>query len=319
MPNPQRSAYTKEQAESIAAMMRGYGAKKVSIRKVPSGYYQVTYAHYNDQGRKFNPQARRSMKRTKQNPGGGSGIILLIGAAGLAYWWYTSSTATAASSSLPSGVPSTAVSYLPAGGGTAAAPKLYDAYLDVNGNVVAVYGNGGWAAYTGATLTSAAYQQLLSNSAAQAAGAAAGTTATTPVSSSTSTASSSTPNQTAAAAPMSLATLSANLIKTLTAANDPAVTGTSPNFVASPFVFNYYLSDASVNGNSSTIPASVDAAPLATMFPGVTLTNAMPLSTYWAAMSAYLGTSLGMSGLRGFGGLGRARSPLSVRRGRWHV
>jgi hypothetical protein len=256
------------------------------------------------------------MKRTKQNPGGGSGIILLIGAAGLAYWWYTSSSTTA----LPSGVPSNATTYLPAGGGTSSAPKLYDAYLDVNGNVVAVYGNTGWAAYTGATLTSAAYQQLLSNSAAQAAGAVAAAAQPAPATAApiSTTASSSTPNQTAAAAPMSLATLSANLIKTLAAANDPAVTGTSPNFTASPFVFNYYLADASVNGNSSTIPASVDAAPLATMFPGVTLTNAMPLSTYWAAMSAYLKTNLGMSGLRGFAGLG-ARSPLSARRGSWHV
>lgn len=303
-------------------------------RNVQAGYYDKTGFHPLRRSKDYDADragddyssatdnaglTKKRKNRTKKNPGGGSGIILLIGAAGLAYWWYTSSTTTA----LPAGVPSTATTYLPAGGGTAAAPKLYDAYLDVNGNVVAVYGNTGWAAYTGATLTSAAYQQLLSNSAAQAAGAVAGTTTSTPTATATTTtassASSSTPNQTAAAAPMSLATLSANLIKTLAAANDPAVSGTSPNFVASPFVFNYYLADASVNGNSSTIPAAVDAAPLATMFPGVTLTNAMPLSTYWAAMGTYLGTNLGMSGLRGFAGLGRARSPLSARRGSWHV
>jgi hypothetical protein len=83
-------------------------------------------------------------------------------------------------------------------------------------------------------------------------------------------------------------------------------------------VFNYYLALPSVNGNSSTIPTAVDNANLSTLFPGVSPTNPMTLSTYWSGMGPYLGSSLGMSGLRGLGYT--PRSPYyNLRHGGWAV
>jgi hypothetical protein len=259
---------------------------------------------------------KKNMRR-KSNPDSGMLMVLLIGGAGLAYWWYTTQSTTSA---LPSGVPSTATTYYAAGGGTAAAPKVGDAYLNSAGNVVAVFGTNGWATYTGTTaITAAQYTQLLQNAAASAAGTTAGATTTTSTTATPVT--SGGVNQPATTGPMSLATLLSNMQATMTAANDPAITYSGGTFSATPYVFNYYLALPSVNGNSSTIPTTVDGANLSTLFPGANPNNAMTLSTYWAGMSAYLGSSLGMSGLRGFAGLGfQPRSPyFNAVHGGWRV
>lgn len=259
---------------------------------------------------------KRKKTRSKKNPDSGGMMILLLGAAGLAYWWYTTQSTTSA---LPSGVPSTATTYYAAGGGTAAAPKVGDAYLNSAGNIVAVFGTGGWSTYTGTAITAAQYSQLLQNAAAQASGTAAGTAAGT--TSTGTTPAQTLPNQ-ATTGPMSLATLLANMQASMTAANDPAITYSGGSFSATPYVFNYYLALPAVNGNSSTIPSTVDGANLSTLFPGVNPNNAMTLSTYWAGMSAYLRSSLGMSGLRrGFAGLGyQPRSPYyNAVHGGWRV
>ena len=256
---------------------------------------------------------KRKKTRSKKNPDSGGMMILLLGAAGLAYWWYTTQSTTSA---LPAGVPSTATTYYSAGGGTAAAPKMGDAYLNSAGNVVAVFTADGWQTYTGSTtVTASQYTQLLQNEVAAAGTTAGATTTTSPPVTSGGV------NQPAATGAMSLATLLSNMQATMTAANDPAITYSGGSFSATPYVFNYYLALPAVNGNSSTIPSAVDGANLSTLFPGVNPNNAMPLSTYWAGMSAYLGSSLGMSGLRGFAGLGYTpRSPYyNAVRGGWRV
>jgi hypothetical protein len=265
------------------------------------------------------------MKRRK-NPGDSTSIILLVGAAGLAYWWYTSS-----STSLPAGVPSTATTYYGAGGGTAAAPKVGDAYLNSAGNVVAVYGTGGWVAYTGTAMTGPQLQQVLTNTTTAAAAGASGaanppvvtTPPTTPTGTATATSTSGGSNATG---PLKLAALQTNLQNAIAqyAPQDPSISTSGGVYSATPYVFNFYLALPATNGGSSVLTSPPDPS---LVFPGLTLTNPMTLSTYWAGMSAYLAANLGMSGLRGvaqlrgLAGFGAApRSPMFAQRGGgWRV
>jgi hypothetical protein len=222
-------------------------------------------------------------------------IVLLIGAAGLAYWWYTSS------SGLPAGVPSTgnANGYYPAGGGTLAAPKTNDLWLSIPGTstvsaaaltaaVVAIYNGTAWIPFT-ASPTASATTSVSSPI----------VPVSTPVASVPVSAPVVTPPTVNTPA---LATIGANLQSIMASAGDPAISVVSGVPSATPYVFNYYLAEPSVNGGAFTTPPDV-----ALVFPGVNLSSPMTFSQFWGGMGPYLTSHLGLSGMRGLGF--RPRSP----------
>jgi len=78
------------------------------------------------------------------------------------------------------------------------------------------------------------------------------------------------------------------------AAGDPSITSAG----ATPYVLAYYLQNVAAPALSSV------SLPLATIFPGVDLTQPMSVSTFWAGMGAYLNAN----NTYGLSGLGYSRS-----------
>jgi hypothetical protein len=263
------------------------------------------------------PNPRR---KTKSNPSGGGQIVLLLAAAGAAYWWWTTQSSVA----LPAGVPAGST-FNPTGGGTAAAPKMYDCYTNSSGMVVAIYGGAQWVMVPAAnqTVTLAQYQASLAT--APPANTTAPVGNSTPVGGTSApvTQAPPTPVTIAPAVPTSGTTSLSQIGQNFQAAiaqyqsSDPSISNSGGTYSATPYVWNFYLSLPAVYGTASSLPGLISAMPLASVFPGASLTAPMPLSTYWAGVMSYLGTQ-GMSGLRGLGYA--ARSPLTHARGAgWRV
>jgi len=228
-------------------------------------------------------------------------IALIAGAAGLAYYFFVYK------GSLPAGVPSTgnAAGYY-ATSGSASAPVAGALWLNIPGttaaaqitpaNIVAYWNGSAWTAYvaspvaTSSTSVSSPIVPVLTS----------GTVALAPVIPVpvVSTPAVNTP---------ALATIGANLQSIMASAGDPAISVVSGVPSATPYVFNYYLAEPSVNGGAFTTPPDV-----ALVFPGVNLANPMTFSQFWGGMGPYLTSHLGLSGLRfaGLRGMGfRPRSP----------
>jgi hypothetical protein len=97
----------------------------------------------------------------------------------------------------------------------------------------------------------------------------------------------------------------ANVFSALTAkvqsANDPAVTTSGGVISANPDVFNYYLAEVFTPSGSSPWGWPPNTLQV---FPGVNRETPMSITTYWAGVSAYLSSQMGMSGLGIFAGLG---------------
>ena len=100
---------------------------------------------------------------------------------------------------------------------------------------------------------------------------------------------------------MSLANVFSALTSKITAANDPAVTKSGGVISANPDVFNYYLGEVFTPTGASPAGWPPDVLQV---FPGVDRSQPMSITTYWAGVSAYLSSRMGMSGLGIFAGLG---------------
>jgi len=132
--------------------------------------------------------------------------------------------------------------------------------------------------------------------------AATTTTSTTPATTVTTTPATPTPNAPAPTPPASsftVAQIGANLLSTMTNANDSAVTVSSGSVSAQGYVFNYYFEETSVNGGLQNATSIADA-----VFTSEQLSQTMTFSQYWTPIAAYLQGNLGMSGLAIYRGLG---------------
>jgi hypothetical protein len=82
-----------------------------------------------------------------------------------------------------------------------------------------------------------------------------------------------------------------NLTSAVLAANDPAVTITPNAITSSTDVFNYYLSENAVSSgaiNNAQLPGATQLG----------LTDPETILQYWNAMSPWLKSNMGLSGLR---------------------
>src|SRR5271170_3178600 len=96
------------------------------------------------------------------------------------------------------------------------------------------------------------------------------------------------------AAPVTLATMYTAITGSIAAADDPNFTSANGVFSGPPSDWTDYLFDLFPN---SPVAGMVWPPDLSVVFPGVDTTQAMSGTTYWAGMSAYLGSKYGMSGL----------------------
>lgn len=101
----------------------------------------------------------------------------------------------------------------------------------------------------------------------------------------------------------SIASVFTALTAKLNATTDSAVVKSGGTINATPDVFNYYLAQVFTPTGSSPAGWPPDATQL---FPGVgnSSTQTVSLTAYWAAVSAYLSSQMGMSGLGFFAGFG---------------
>ena len=136
---------------------------------------------------------------------------------------------------------------------------------------------------------------------------AASTSSTPPAGSTSTSGSGSTGTEaagstTTAATPLNLAALYTALVAATRTVTDPAVNNSGGTTMANPDVFNWYFSQVMPNppaGKTGAWPPDPTA-----VFPGIDRTQQMPITQYWAGMSAYLSQNFGMSGLGVFAGLG---------------